>query len=115
MSEVRRCRKDIYVNYKHQKTVSHLPSAFLTDDFLDYASQKMCFSENQSGRKYIGVDDTMGFTHASGRGIKGFGLAGKKNMCFHVVFRFTRIILREAVHLHVEEEFQNLIPGFRTN
>ena len=75
----------------------------------------MCFSENQSGRKYIDVDDTMGFTHASGRGIKGFGLAGKKSMCFHVVFRFTRIILREAVHLHVEEEFQNLIPGFRTN
>ena len=29
--------------------------------------------------------------------------------------RFTRIILRYAVHLHVEEEFQNLIPGFRTN
>ena len=75
----------------------------------------MCFSENQSSRKYIGVDDTIGFTNASGRGIAGFGLAGKKSKGFHVVFRFTRIILREAVHLHVEEEFQNLIPGFRTN
>ena len=29
--------------------------------------------------------------------------------------RFTQIFLRQAVHLHVEEEFQNLIPGFRTN
>ena len=57
----------------------------------------------------------MGFTDAPDRGIGGFGLAGKKSVCFHVVFRFTRIILREAVHLHVEEEFQNLIPGFRTN
>ena len=98
MSEVRRCRKGIYVNYKHQKTVSHLPSAFLTDDFLVYASQKMCFSENQSSRKYIDVDDTMGFTDAPGRGIAGFGLAGEKSMCFHGVFRFTRIVLRYTVH-----------------
>ena len=45
MSEVRMCRKDIYVNYKHQKTVPHLPSVFLTDDFLDYASQKNVFLE----------------------------------------------------------------------
>ena len=66
-------------------------------------------------RKYIDVNDTMGFTDAPDRGIGGFGLAGKKSMCFHVAFRFTRIFLRYTVHMHVEEEFQNLIPGFRTN
>ena len=115
MSEVRGSRKGIYVNHKHQKTVSHLPSVFLTDDFLDSASQKMLFSENRSGRKYIDVNDTIRFTDAPDRGIGGFGLAGKKSMCFHVAFRFTRIFLRYTVHMHVEEEFQNLIPGFRTN
>ena len=44
MSEVRVSRNGIYVNYKHQKTVPHLPSVFLTDDFLDYASPKKCVS-----------------------------------------------------------------------
>ena len=68
-----------------------------------------------STRKYIDVNDTMGFTDAPDRGIGGFGLAGKKSMCFHVANRFTRIFLRYTVHMHVEEEFQNLIPGFRTN
>ena len=75
----------------------------------------MCFSENGSTRKYIDVDDAMGFTDAPGRGIGGLWTGREKSMCFHVANRFTRIFLRYTVHMHVEEEFQNLIPGFRTN
>ena len=115
MSEVRMCRTDIYVNYKHQKAVSHLPSGFLTDDFLDYASQKMCFSENRSSRKYIDVDDTLVFTMLPGRARERLGPAREKPKCFHVAFRYARKRISLPVHLHVEAEFQNSKPGFRTN
>ena len=50
------------------------------------------------------------------KGIRFLGANPKHSLCFYAnVFRFTRIILRYTVHLHVEEEFQNPIPGFRTN
>ena len=90
MSEVSVCRNGIYVNYKHQKTVPHLPSVFLTDDFLDYASQKMCFSESRSGRKYMMLMIVQHLPMLPGRGREALGPARTKNKCFHVVIRVTR-------------------------
>ena len=82
MSEVSVCRNGIYVNYKHQKTVPHLPSVFLTDDFLDYASQKMCFLEKTIRSKVHDVDDCAAFTNASSQGPGGTWAGPDKKQVF---------------------------------
>ena len=43
------------------------------------------------------------------------GLAPKKTKCFFVVIRLAPFHLRLTATLNDKSEFQNLIPGFRTN
>ena len=82
MSEVRGSRKGIYVNHKHQKTVSHLPSVFLTDDFLDYASAKNVFLGKSIRSTVHDVDDCAAFTNASSQGPGGTWAGPDKKQVF---------------------------------
>ena len=82
MSEDRMCRDDIYINYKLQKTASQKADVFLTDDFWDCASQKMCFLEKSIRSKVHDVDDCAAFTNASSQGPGGTWAGPDKKQVF---------------------------------